>query len=126
MNPGTLALVATSVLASATAQVLFKLGVSTPQVRAALQSGPLSITAVQALAQSPLVLAGLAGYALSTLLWLGALTRLELSIAYPCVGLGIALTTFAGVALLGEPLTAIKITASLLIVGGIGLLAFSR
>lgn len=125
MKLATLTLVLISVLASASAQVLFKLGVSAPAIRAALAEAPLSINAMVSLARSPAVLGGLLAYALAILLWLGALAELELSVAYPFIGLGVALTTLMGVLAFGEPFTATKAFASVLILSGIGVLALS-
>ena len=91
MSLGSLGLVLVSVTLSAVAQIAFKFGVaSAPSSPARAFLGPLSILL------SPGVLAGLAIYGIATLLWLTALARVELSQAYPFVGIGFVLTTLAG------------------------------
>ena len=48
---------------------------------------------------------GLLLYAVSMLLWLNALSKVELSQVYPFVGMGFVLTTLAGWALFGDSLS---------------------
>jgi uncharacterized membrane protein len=74
-----------SVLLSVAAQFLLKAG-----MKANGAAGTLS-----ALLQ-PFVLAGLAAYGLSALVWLSVLARWEVSKAYPLVGAGFALTVLLG------------------------------
>ena len=113
MSLGSLGLVLVSVTLSAIAQVAFKFGVATtpsPAARALL--GPLSVLL------SPGVLGGLAIYGIATLLWLTALSRVELSQAYPFVGIGFALTTLAGWWLFDDRITVTRIAGIALIVLG--------
>jgi multidrug transporter EmrE-like cation transporter len=104
MSLGSLGLVLVSVTLSAIAQVAFKFGVaSTPSSAARALLGPLSVLL------SPGVLGGLAIYGIATLLWLAALARVELSQAYPFVGIGFVLTTLAGWWLFDDKITTTRV-----------------
>jgi len=86
-----LILILVSVTLSAVAQIAFKFGVSSePGDGARVLLGPLAKLV------TPGVLVGLGLYAIGTILWLTALGRVDLSQAYPFVGVGFALTTLAG------------------------------
>lgn len=81
INPTTLALALLSVGLAAGAQICLRMG--------AQDLGGLSVLATLAEALSrPLVIVGLATYALSSALWLAILSRVELSVAYPLGSLG--------------------------------------
>mgnify|MGYP000010997486 CR=1 FL=1 len=120
MSPGSLALILVSVALSAAAQIAFKFGVSS-------DSGQWTHTLLGTLAKlvTPGVLIGLALYALGTLLWLTALGRVELSQAYPFVGIGFVLTTIAGWWIFGDQISVQRATGIALVVGGIVLVARS-
>jgi len=51
--------------------------------------------------------------------WLGVLAKIDVSIAYPFVGLGFILTALFGVFLLGEAFTVIRFVGTCLVVLGI-------
>ena len=53
------------------------------------------------------------------LLWLNALSKVELSRLYPFVGMGFVLTTLAGWALFGDSLSPQRLIGIALVVGGI-------
>lgn len=120
MSSGPFGLILISVTLSAIAQIFFKFGVSgRPSELAKNLLGPL------AMLLTPGVMLGLALYAVGTVLWLTALGRLELSQAYPFVGVGFALTTLAGWWLFGDDLSVQRLSGVVLIVAGITLLARS-
>ena len=79
-------LVLTGVLLNAAAQLLLKAG--------AASAGPLQLgfeplrRAGLALALHPGILGGLACYAISVVVWIVALSRVEVSIAYPMLSIG--------------------------------------
>ena len=123
MNAGTLSFILVSVSLSALAQIAFKLGVTTAKTAAVVTRGP--VAGLMNALLSPGVLVGLALYGLGTMLWLTALARVEVSQAYPFVGLGFVLTAILGYALFGEALSPMRIAGILLVVGGIGVLARS-
>ena len=59
------------------------------------------------------------------LLWLTVLRRIDVSQAYPFIGLGIALTSVLGYGLFGEMLGPQRITGMLVVIGGIIVVAWS-
>ena len=68
---------------------------------------------------NPWVLSAFAAAALAALAWIGALTRIELSRAYPFVGLTFVTTLLGSALFFDEPLTAPKVTGTLLVVAGV-------
>ncbi len=62
---------------------------------------------------------GLMLYALGAVLWLGVLARIDVSIAYPFVGLGFILAALCGVFLLGEAFSVIRFVGTCLVVLGL-------
>lgn len=71
------------------------------------------------------VLLGVALYALSTLAWLAALSRGELSELYPIVSLNYALVLIVGWLAFGESITAAKVAGVALILLGVALVALA-
>lgn len=116
------AMILLSVALSAAAQVALKAGMSSAPVRAALASG-LSPTSLLSVAFNPLVLLGLACYGLSMVVWLGVLSKMPVSSAYPFVALAIVLTSLLGRILFHDAFTLPKIIGTLLIVSGVVVLA---
>jgi drug/metabolite transporter (DMT)-like permease len=123
MNASTLSLTLLSVTIAALAQITLKIGVSTQAIREALASSPVDFFV--ALALNPQVIAGFALYGLGAMSWVVVLTRVDVSQAYPFVGLSILLAFALGHFLLGEPLSIIRIAGMLLVVSGIVLVAQS-
>lgn len=107
-----------SVGLSAAAQILLKLGVSSPSVRAGLAAG-VGFDLAAAVATSPLLLLGFASFGLSALVWISVLARLDVSQAYPCVALGILITSLAGHLLLGEMLSPLRLAGMATILLGV-------
>ncbi len=67
----------------------------------------------------PFVLLGILCYAVSLVFWLGALSRVELSKAYPMLSIGyIAVFVLSGV-FLGESMNPLKFLGTLLVVCGL-------
>lgn len=119
-----LALILFSVTLSGLAQVAFKLGVSTATTRMAVAAGsPVPIAL--AFAQSPAIIAGLAMYGVGTLVWLNVLARMDLSQAYPFVGLSFMLTAILGHYLFHETFHAGRIMGTALVIAGVILVARS-
>ena len=71
-----------------------------------------------AAAMSPFIWFGLVIYALSVALWLWVLSKVDLSVAYPFVGVGFLVTMLFGIVLLNENVTPMRIIGTVLIVGG--------
>jgi multidrug transporter EmrE-like cation transporter len=66
---------------------------------------------------------GLTCYGASMLFWLYVLTKVDVSRAYPFVGLGFIGTMLFAYYFLNEPITAQKIVGTFLVVSGVVLLA---
>ncbi len=119
-----LSLILGSVVLSAIAQVLLKLGMSSGLVQEALgQAHPLK--AAWVMATTPQVGAGIGLYGLSVIVWLLVLARADVSFAYPFVGVGFILTMLLGWWLLGEPLSPARLVGTLLVVAGVWLVSNS-
>lgn len=117
MNSKIFLLILISVSLSALAQITLKAGMSGERVQAALSRGGLEMA--WAIAGNIYVASGLLLYALGAVLWLLVLARLDVSFAYPFVGMGFLLTMLFGVFLLGESLNANRILGTLLVAVGI-------
>lgn len=106
---------------TAIAQLLLKMGMSSPAIQRALDS---SATSVYLLAISnPLIWAGMLCFAASAGLWLLVLGKLDVSMAYPLTALGLVATTLAGIFLLGEVASMAKLIGIGLILAGVLILA---
>lgn len=68
---------------------------------------------------SPWVISGLGAAFLASVCWMLALTKLELSRAYPFTALSLVLVVFLSAAVFGEPLSTGKLFGSALIVAGV-------
>jgi multidrug transporter EmrE-like cation transporter len=78
-----------------------------------------------ALALEPRILAGVFCYAVSLIVWILALSKTPVSIAYPMVSLGFALNALLAWWLLGEDLAPLKLVGIGFIVVGVILVARS-
>jgi multidrug transporter EmrE-like cation transporter len=112
MNLASFALVLTGVLLNAAAQLLLKAGTN------AMPLGPR-------LAFEPHILGGLACYAISVVVWVIALSRVPVSIAYPMLSIGYVVNAFAAWQLFGETLTPMRLGGIGLIIAGVFLVARS-
>jgi multidrug transporter EmrE-like cation transporter len=77
------------------------------------------------LALEPRILGGVACYAASLVVWLLALARTPVSVAYPMVSLGFALNALLAWWLLGEAVTPLRWTGIAVIILGVVLVARS-
>lgn len=113
-----------TVLATACAQVLLKIGAD--RVSALAAGGPrtTSETIVSA-ASDPALLGGLALYALATMAWIFVLSRLPLSLAYPFVGFSFIAVMVLSASILGESITTLRILGTALVTVGVTLVAAS-
>ena len=71
----------------------------------------------------PNVIMGLAFYGISTVFWLVALSKIELSVAYPMLSIGYILLMILSYFLLNEAITIQKVIGTLLVVVGITLIS---
>ena len=122
MNTLTLTFILASVSLSVIAQLLLKHGMSNQAVQSALSSGDLIGTGLQVFSNIS-VLGGLAAYASSAVVWLLVLSKVDVSKAYPFVGLGFVATMLFAYWFLSEPLTLHKIIGTLLVAAGVLLIS---
>ena len=105
-----------TVFMSACAQLLLKLGMNKVEEKGGLLEGGI-MSLVQAVF-SPLVFSGIFVYGVSVLVWLWVLSKVDLSIAYPFVGVSFIFTLLFGIFLLDESLNVYKIIGTLMIACG--------
>ncbi len=86
-------------------------------------SGQVSWASVTHLVGAVPLWIGLGCYGVSVLLWLGALSRVPVSVAYPMLSIGYVVNAFAAALLFGEALSAGKLAAIGLICAGVFMLA---
>jgi len=113
-NPFVLILVA--VCLGVVGQIMMKNGMN--QVGAITQFGLATLVHVFS---NPFVLLGFASYGLSSVVYLLALSRLDLSVAYPMIGLGYVLVVFFSWLVLREQVGPLRWLGALLIVAGVWL-----
>lgn len=112
----TIVLILITVTLSACGQLALKLGVSKPQIENAMQIG--IIDTLFAVIASPLIWFGLAIYGVSVVLWLWVLSKVDLSVAYPFVGISFLVTLAFGAFILSENVTPIRIIGTIFIATG--------
>ena len=111
-----------SVLGGAAGQVLLKKGMS--------QLGPLTLQLSQAgslllrLGTNPFVILGLLVYAGSTVFWLAALSRVDLSYAYPFASLSYVVMLAASWQIFDENISLLRLAGCLVV--GMGVFLISR
>lgn len=123
MNLLTFLVILATISLSAVAQLVLKLGVGNARLGDAIAGGPLA--AAQAVVTSPTIIGGLTLYFSAALAWLWVLTRADLSVAYPFVGLSFILTSGLGWLVLNEDVTLMRMAGTLLIVFGCVMVARS-
>jgi drug/metabolite transporter (DMT)-like permease len=112
-----------SVLAGAIGQVLLKKGMGS--------MGPLTLTLNQLgsvlwrIGTNPYVIIGLAIYVSGTVFWLTALSRVDLSYAYPFASLSYVLMLVASWLLFKENITPLRLLGSLIVCVGVFLISRS-
>jgi multidrug transporter EmrE-like cation transporter len=123
MKGAQLALVLTGVLLNAVAQLLLKAGAGTI-ADLELKPGNALAIAGRVIFNLPII-AGLGCYAISVVVWILALSRVEVSVAYPMLSVGYVLNAFAAWWLFGESLNAMRIGGIGIIILGVWLVARS-
>ena len=124
MNRSVFALVLVSVLMSSAAQIILKLGMTSPSVSESLAAGG-RWQSLFVVATNAWVIGGLALYFLSAVVWLLVLARIDVSIAYPLVGIGFIVTMLLAWLIRSEPVTVTKLLGTVFIASGVYLLARS-
>ena len=110
-------LILAGVVLNAGAQLLLKAGVG-PLGPISLDWPSLLPTLTRVLQQWP-ILAGLACYVVSVGFWIVALSRVEVSLAYPMLSLGYVINAVAAWWLFGEALGPMRFAGILLILAGV-------
>lgn len=123
MSPSTFLLIFISVLLNTSAQILLKISVNT--VGEITFDTKSWITIMPQLLSQWSIWAGLTCYAISLVVWIIGLSRIEVSLAYPMLSLGYIINAFAAWYLLGESLPIQRLAAISLILLGVYLLAHS-
>lgn len=123
MNPTSFLLILTGVLLNAAAQLLLKAG--THAVGAFEFSKDNILPIGLKIATQPPILGGLACYGISVVVWIMALSRVEVSVAYPMLSIGYVVTAFAAWYLFGEPLSFMKLLGMGIIILGIFIISRS-
>jgi len=123
VNALSFSLVLAGVLLNAAAQLLLKAG--TNAVGHFEFSAANIVPVGLRLALEPFILGGVACYVVSLVVWIMALSRVEVSIAYPMLSIGYVINAVAAWYLFGESLTALRLTGIGFIVVGVFLVARS-
>ncbi|MHB1331357.1 MAG: SMR family transporter [Sulfuriferula sp.] len=114
-------LILTGVLLNATAQLLLKAG--TNSIGTFSFSAHNLLPVGLKLATEPHILGGLTCYVISVVVWIMALSRVEVSLAYPMLSIGYVVNAFAAWWLFGEALTVERLVGIGVIIFGVFLLA---
>jgi multidrug transporter EmrE-like cation transporter len=112
MSLASFAIILVGVLLNAAAQLLLKAGTN---------AMPLGLR----LAIEPHILGGLACYVISVVVWVIALSRVPVSIAYPMLSIGYVVNAAAAWYLLGEAVTPMRIAGIGIIIAGVFVVARS-
>jgi len=121
MNLATFSFIAFGVLLNAVAQLLLKAGArNVGEIHLTLQN--LFSVGLKVATQLPII-GGLTCYVLSVVLWIIALSRVDVSIAYPMLSLGYVVTAVGAWYLFGETLSVQRLMAIVVILVGVAWLA---
>ncbi|GMQ83364.1 MAG: EamA family transporter [Gammaproteobacteria bacterium] len=123
MNTKVLVYILVSVSMSAIAQITLKVGMSSEKMKHALSGAVGRFDALWFMVTDFFVITGLSIYFIGALVWLLVLAKIDVSVAYPFVGLGFILTMAAGALFLGEPLGMQRMIGTFLVVAGVTLVA---
>lgn len=122
MTVVTFAIILASVMLNSAAQLALKagakaIGTVVPGTGAALMSTVLGA------AGQPWIICGLVFYFVSAGLWVAALTRVDVTVAYPMLSMGYVIAAFAAWQLFGEQLTTMRLLGIGTILVGVVILA---
>lgn len=122
MNLTLITLILCSILLSSFAQIVLKIGMSNTTVLAAIQSSN-ALEIIKAIATNISVIGGLGLYFASAAVWLLVLAKVDVSFAYPFVGLGFIITMLLAFFINGEVLSTTKVIGTLCIALGVAIIA---
>ena len=117
MNALSFSLLMTGVLLNAGAQLLLKAGTNSVGVFEFSREniGPIGWK----LATEPHIAGGLACYVVSVVVWIMALSRVEVSVAYPLLSIGYVVNALAAWYLFGEAVTPMRLAGIGIIIVGV-------
>ncbi|PLZ03224.1 4-amino-4-deoxy-L-arabinose transferase [Burkholderia sp. WAC0059] len=121
MNILSFVLILSGVMLNAAAQLFLKAG--THALGLSGFSRHEIVASLLRVAFEPHILGGLACYAISVVVWIAALSRVEVSVAYPMLSIGYVVNAFAAWYLFGEALSAQKLAGIAVIIVGVCLVA---
>ena len=123
MSALSLALVLIGVLLNAVAQLMLKAGTN---AIGAFQFSTANLAPIGwKVATQPFILGGLACYAVSVVVWILALSRVEVSIAYPMLSVGYVVNAVAAYFLFGEAMGVQRLVGIGIIILGVYIVARS-
>jgi multidrug transporter EmrE-like cation transporter len=111
------------VFLNAGAQLLLKAGANRISHLSFTGDNLIPIT-LQVATNLPIIL-GLVAYVMSVVIWIGVLSRVDVSVAYPMVSLGYVVNAIAAFYLFHEPLNAIRMSGIFVILVGVYMVARS-
>lgn len=123
MNKTAFGYLFTGVMLNAVAQLALKAGTNRLGIVSLAFDGLMS-TALR-VGMQPFIWLGLGCYAVSVVVWIAGLSRVEVSLAYPFLSLGYVVNAFAAWYLFGESLTVQRLVAIGVIILGVWLLTRS-
>jgi len=103
------------ILFASSGQIFWKIGMS----ETGPITSPLSLNSSMEVIMNPWVIGGLISYGLSTIFWLIALSRADLSFVYPFIALTFVIIFFASAILFHESISMARIIGAGIIVLGI-------
>jgi multidrug transporter EmrE-like cation transporter len=123
MNATNFSLLMTGVLLNAGAQLLLKAGTNSVGVFEFSRDNLVPVG--WRLATEPHIVGGLACYVISVVVWVMALSRVEVSVAYPLLSIGYVVNAIAAWYLFGEAVTPMRLAGIGIIIVGVCLVARS-
>lgn len=117
LNPSGITLAVFCILLATGAQTLFKLAI--------VQSGGMSVLEIgvggliRKCIQVPYIFLGFGLYAVSAVLWLEVLSKLDFSVAFPMVSITYVATLFIGKYFFGEHVNLFRVVGVMLICSGV-------
>jgi len=123
MNAISFSLLMTGVLLNAGAQLLLKAGTNSVGVFEFSRDNIIPVG--WKLATEPHIMGGLGCYVISVVVWIMALSRVEVSIAYPLLSIGYVVNAIAAYYLFGEAVTPMRLTGIAIIIVGVWIVARS-
>jgi multidrug transporter EmrE-like cation transporter len=122
MKPTTFLLILCGVLLNAAAQLFLKNGTRQLGV-IALDGGHSPVQLAFNIGTQPWIVGGLACYVVSVVLWIAALSRVDVMVAYPMLSIGYVVNAFIAWQFMGEALTAQRLVGIGVIMLGVVILS---